>query len=177
MDVVSKFHKKLTKYTNTYKKKIMNSTLQDEEKLVFLTIGLSAVNSIIYFVGGLKEANSEYAGFKVKPWSTFLNSVTETNVHSVMKYITFEYLNTLPETKDTLISKEQLEMWKKGFVQFINENPETHLVDAVFPHLGLEEAIRYELPVLTFVTIIDNMFVRLDTQLDNAIKELSKQSK
>ena len=84
-EYMSKFHKRLSKYTKTYKKKILKGEFTDEEKLVFLTVGLSAVNSLIYFVGGLKEASSNYAGFKTKAWGIALNEITENNVHSILE--------------------------------------------------------------------------------------------
>lgn len=169
---MSKFYKRLTKYTDTYKKKINRADFTDEEKLVYLTIGLSTINSIIYFVGGLKEANSEYAGFKTKLWANTLNSITEENVHNIIKHITYEYLDTTVNTNTTSLNKEELKEWKNTFVEFINETPEEHLVDRIFPNLFLEEARRNEMPVMTFVTIIDNMFFRLDVQLERALKQL-----
>ncbi|PDZ94781.1 hypothetical protein CON36_31960 [Bacillus cereus] len=169
---MSKFYKKLTKFTNTYKKEINRFSFTDEEKLVFLTIGLSTINSLIYFVGGLQETGSDYAGFKTKAWAKQLNDIKEENLHTILKHVTYEYLDTTLETNTTSLSKEQLKNWKETFARFIGENPEEHLVDRVFPHLFLQDGIRNEMPVMTFVTIIDNMFFRLDTQLERALNEL-----
>ncbi len=151
----------------------MKSNLSSEEKLIYLTIGLSSINSIIYFVGGLKEGNSAYTGFKIKPWMQSLNDVTEENIHNIMKYITYEYFNTTLENGDSKVEENRVMKWKSSFIDFIEESPEEHLVDLVFQNIGLQDAVRNEMPVMTFVTIIDHLFSRLDVQLAKALKELS----
>lgn len=169
---MSKFYKKLSKYTKSYSKKINEFHFTDEEKVVFLTIGHSIINSLIYFVGGLKESSSDYTGFKVKSWSTKLRDIEEKNIHHILIEITHEYLETTLNTSTTILDKEKLKEWHHSFLRFADGmNPE-HLVDRVFPNLFLEEAKRNDMPVMTFVTIVDNMFFRLDTTIERAISAL-----
>lgn len=170
---MSKWDKNLGKYTKTYVQRLNKKKMPEEERMVYKTIALMTVNSLIYFVGGLQEAKSEFTGIKSKRWTTQLNQMTEEEIHGIIEHVTHQYFEeSLEAGKESEFPL--LKLWRDDFEKFMKQKTGDHLVDNVFRLLKIENASRNDMPVMTFVEIISGLYERLDKAVQNVLIDFLK---
>lgn len=173
---MSKFDKNLSKYAKKYIKEIERQSYPDKEELVFKTIALLSVNSLIYFIEGLNGVDSSYSGIKTKQWYSQLKNITESDVRSILIEITQEFLDD-EQKNGSENRRSDYASWAKSFEKIGGEPNDSHLIDRVFPFLYLEQATRNEYPFLTFSEIFSSLFVRLDETIEKNLQFLEEISK
>lgn len=168
----TKFEKKLNKYTNKFVNDLQKKSFSQEEELVFSTIAFVSVNSIVYFVEGMREANPSYSGIKPKRWYSELKNISDFEVKSLLIEITVEFLRDgIEQSQDE--KKEKYKKWLATFESVSGDVSNNHLVDRVFPYLFLDDAIRNEYPFLTFSEIFSALFERLDEIIEQNLEKIN----
>lgn len=168
---MSKFEKKLNKSTKNFLKEIEKKTFTAEEELVFKTITLLSVNSLLYFIEGMQGPDTDYTGIKSKQWYIQLKNAREDDLKKAVIEIVKEFFQDgIEEGADE--KRELYTTWKNKFSSLGGKDSEDHLVDRVFPLIYLGDYTRNEFVFIVFREIISSLFIRADEAIEKNLATL-----